>query len=185
MGEFVHDERHRFSYELRPDADLDRRLRQMAADLEADGLLPAGAATAPRFHPHLTFLRADHASADLVDEIAMRIARDPVITLDTADSFGSGRIAWLAPTETRLLRATRVHVVDMLGSDHVDPLALRRDPWTPHVTVAYAVDEPHRSAVHDRLTAALPLTGRWTVAQAWDLDVRPTHLVHDAPIERM
>lgn len=184
MGEFVHDERHRFSYELRPDAALDRRLRELAAELEGDGLLPHGAATAPRFHPHLTFVRADHAAPALVDDVAARIAKAPDVVLDTVGSFGGGRIAWLAPSQDRLLRATRVHVVAALGGEpHVDPLALRRDPWTPHVTLAYAIDEPHRDAVHERLTAALPLVGRWQLAQAWDLDVRPTRLVHETAID--
>lgn len=184
MGEFVHDERHRFSYELRPDDALDQRLRVLAAELEADGLLPAGAATAPRFHPHITFVRADHADDALVDVIARRIAKQPIVTLDAVGSFGGGRIAWLAPTSDRLLRATRVHVVDALGGEtHVDPLALRRDPWTPHVTVAYAVDPAHREAVQQRLATALPVAGRWSVAQVWDLDVRPTRLVHEAAID--
>ena len=187
MGEFVHDPRHRYSYELRPDAALDARLRELAAGLEADGLLPPGAATAPRFHPHLTFVRADHADADLVDDIAARIAHDPTLTLDVVDSFGGGRIAWLAPAPGRdlLLRATRVHVVDTLGGEpHVDPLALRRDPWIPHVTVAYSIDEPHRDAVRRRLAAELPVVGQWAVAQVWDLDVRPTQRVHEAAIAR-
>jgi 2'-5' RNA ligase len=183
VGEFVHDERHRFSYELRPDADLDRRLRELAVELEADGLLPPGAAAAPRFHPHITFVRADHADTALVEDIARRIAHDPELVLDTVGTFGGGRIAWLAPSRDLLLRATRVHVVDALGGEaHVDPLALRRDPWTPHVTVAYSIDEPHRDAVHARLAAALPIHGRWIVAQTWDLDVRPTRLVHEAAI---
>ncbi len=183
MGEFVHDERHRFSYELRPDATLDRRLRDLAADLEADGLLPVGAATAPRFHPHITFVRADHAEAGVVEEIAARIGKDPALVLDTVGTFGGGRIAWLAPSQDRLLRVTRAHVVDALGEVHVDPLALRRDPWIPHVTLAYSVDEPHREALHARLVDALPIRGRWVVAQAWDLDVRPTRLVHEVAID--
>jgi hypothetical protein len=73
-------------------------------------------------------------------------------------------------------------VVATLGAHHVDPLALRRDPWTPHVTIAYAIDEPHRDELAARLAAATPITGHWTVAQAWDLDVRPTRLVHEATI---
>lgn len=183
MGEFVHDARHRYSYELRPEPTLDARLRELAAELEADGLLAPGAATAPRFHPHLTFVRADHASTALIDEIAARLAHDPEAALDLVGTFGGGRIAWLAPSQDLLLRATRVHVVDALGGEpHVDPLALRRDPWTPHVTIAYSIDEPHRDAVRARIEAALPLAGRWTVAQVWDLDVRPTRLIHETAI---
>lgn len=184
MGEFVHDERHRYSYELRPDADLDRRLRHVALELEAEGLLPHGASTAPRFHPHITFVRADHADTDLVDEIAARLTHDPEVAFDTVGTFGGGRIAWIAPSQDRLLRATRIHVVDTLGGEeHVDPLALRRDPWTPHVTLAYSIEEPHRAAVHAHLAASLPIVGRWSIAQAWDLDVRPTRLVHEARID--
>lgn len=183
MGEFVHDPRHRFSYELRPDTSLDARVRDLAAELEADGLLPSGAATATRFHPHLTFVRADHVNLDLAADVAARIAHAPDITLDTVGTFGGGRIAWLAPAADLLLRATRAHVVSTLGGEeHVDPLALRRDPWTPHVTVAYSIDEQHRAAVRARLDAALPIAGRWSVAQVWDLDVRPTRLLHEASI---
>ncbi len=183
MGEFVHDPRHRYSYELRPDAVVDAQLRELAAELEADGLLPPGAATAPRFHPHLTFVRADHAATDLVAAIAARLTHAPELVLDTIGTFGGGRIAWLAPASDLLLRATRAHVVDTLGGEeHVDPLALRRDPWTPHVTVAYSIDEPHRDAVRARLDAALPIAGRWSVAQVWDLDVRPTRLIHESKI---
>ena len=184
MCAYVDDPRHRYSYELRPDAVLDARVRQLAVELEADGLLPAGAATAPRFQPHLTFLRADRADPELVDSLAARIAFDTELVLDEVGSFGSGRIAWLAPTQTRLLRTTRAHLVATLGVEHVDPLALSRDPWTPHVTVAYAIDEPHRAAVAEHLRAALPITGRWIVAQCWDLDVRPTRLAHEVAIDQ-
>jgi 2'-5' RNA ligase len=182
VGDFVHDPRHRYSWELRPDDELDHELRSLAADLEAAGLLATGAATAPRFHPHLTLLRADRADRVLLEQVAARIGHAPDLRLDVVGTFGSGRIAWLAPSDVSLLVATRSWLIDELGEQHVDPLALARNPWTPHVTVAYAVDEPQRDAVQVHLRRALSIRGRWSVAQCWDLDVRPTTLQHEVTI---
>jgi 2'-5' RNA ligase len=182
VGDFVHDPRHRYSWELRPDEELDRSLRSCAAALEAAGLLPSGASTAARFHPHLTLLRADRADPALLEQVAARIGHAPDLHLDVVGAFGGGRIAWLAPGDARLLAATRAWLIDALGESSVDPLALARSPWTPHVTLAYAVDEPHRDEVQAQLHAAAPLRGHWDVAQCWDLDVRPTRLVHERTI---
>jgi len=182
---YVQDPRHAFSYELRPGAALDAQLRTLAADLETAGLLRPGAATAPRFHPHLTLLRADHVAADLVDELAARMSHEHAeLRLDAADSFGDGRMVWLAPTPAAAthLAATRAWLIHAIGPGHVDPFALARDPWIPHVTIAYAIDEPHRAAALAHVAATLPHVGAWGSAQAWSLDVRPTELVHAAPI---
>lgn len=177
---FVDDPRHRFSYELRPDLRVDRAVRGLAELLEADGLLPEGASTAARFQPHLTLLRADHADAGLVDELARRVG--PQLELAAHGSFGGGRIAWLAPAEAAGLRDVRSWLVGQLGVDHVDPLALARDPWVPHVTVGYAIDEPHRAQVAARMEATLPVRGAWATVDAWDLDARPTVRVASAAI---
>jgi 2'-5' RNA ligase len=178
----VDDPRHRFSYELRPDAALDAAIRDLALALEHAGLLPAGAATAPRFQPHLTLLRADRADHAALAAVAAHASSTAALALARAGTFGAGRIAWLAPEADAALHAARAELVDRLGAAHVDPLALARDPWTPHVTVAYAVDELHRAAVLDAVEAALPLHGRWRAAQCWDLDVRPTRCVAEAPV---
>jgi 2'-5' RNA ligase len=182
VAEHVDDPRHRFSYELRPDGELDASIRALASQLEADGLLPAGAATAPRFHPHLTLLRADRADPKLIQQVASQLRPHAALELATVGSFGGGRIAWCAPARTTPLEHARIRLVAALGEQHVDPLALARSPWVPHVTVAYAVDEPHRAAVLERIAAALPLSGRWHVAQAWDLGVRPTRCVVHAAV---
>ncbi|MEO6866891.1 MAG: GNAT family N-acetyltransferase, partial [Gaiellales bacterium] len=99
-GAIVHDLRHAFSVELRPDPTLDASLRELAARLEAAGLLAAGAATAPRFHPHLTLLRASDVSAAALDAVAASVQEQGrVVTFTRAGTFGSGRIIWLAPSE--------------------------------------------------------------------------------------
>lgn len=182
MADFVDDPRHRFSYELRPDGDLDHAIRSVAARLEAEGLLAAGASTAPRFHPHLTLLRADHADPDLVAQLAADLVGHEALYLDQVGAFGNGRIAWLAPDRDEALQQARGQLVDALGETHVDPLALARSPWTPHVTVAYDVAPAHREAVQAQLRDALPLRGAWRVAQAWDLDVRPTRCVAESSV---
>lgn len=182
MSAHVADPRHRFSYELRPDAQLESVLRGLARRLEDDQLLPAGASTAPRFQPHLTLLRADHADRELVDALAGRVPSS--LALATAGGFGDGRIAWLAPDGGEQLASARTWLVKQLGADHVDPLALARDPWVPHVTVAYAVEQQHRDAVRAALAAVLPLGGSWATVEAWDLDVRPTVRVAQAIVSR-
>ena len=179
----VDDPRHRYSYELRPDPGLDREIRALALRLELAGLLPAGAATAPRFQPHLTLLRADHHDAAALDRCARTLARDTTLVLDRSGTFGNGRIAWIAPRGDVLLRTGRAQLVEQLGAAHVDPLALARDPWVPHVTVAYAIDEPHRAAAIELVDASLPLAGSWQVAQCWDLDVRPTRCVDELELD--
>ncbi len=182
MPDHVDDPRHRYSYELRPDATLDRAIRELALRLEADGLIPPGAATALRFQPHITLLRADHVDPAALTRLADDIAVDPHLALHAVGTFGNGRIAWIAPRDDRQLRRARTDLVERLGADSVDPLALARDPWVPHVTVAYAIDEPCRDQARQVVAGALPLTGTWRVAQCWDLDVRPTELVHEQVI---
>jgi 2'-5' RNA ligase len=182
MADHVHDPRQRYSYELRLDAALDAALRALAAQLEADGLLPAGAATAPRFQPHLTLLRGDRADPDVLAAVAAIVGATPELQLVRCGTFGSGRIAWLAPHDDRSIVCARTQLVEQLGTDHVDPLALARSPWVPHVTVAYAIDEPHRADALRHIEQVLPLDGRWQSAQCWDLAVRPTVLQHVAVV---
>ncbi|MCB0879562.1 MAG: 2'-5' RNA ligase family protein [Thermoleophilia bacterium] len=182
MADHVDDPRHRYSYELRPDAALDRSIRELALRLELDGLIASGAATAPRFQPHITLLRADHADESAVRQLALDMSARPGLELAEVGTFGHGRILWIAPADDRALRTARSRLVAALGDEHVDPLALARDPWVPHVTVAYAIDEPNRAAAKQLLGEHVPLRGHWTVAQCWDLDVRPTTCVANASI---
>jgi hypothetical protein len=86
-----------------------------------------------------------------------------------------------APADTRGLEQLRRDLLELLPADTIDPFVERRT-WNPHVTLAYAVPEPHRAAALEFVTAQLPITGRWAEVQAWDLDVRPTRLVHAAPV---
>lgn len=179
MPGHVHDPRHRYSYELRPDRDLDARLRSLAAGLERDRLLERGASTAPRFHPHLTFCRAAQLVDAAVHAAATTIAAaGPELELAAAGTFGDGRIIWLAPSRPEKLVAARATLIEQLDPHTLDPLALSR-AWTPHVTVAYAVPAHARARALEQVRAALPVRGRWARAQGWDLDVRPTRLVHD------
>lgn len=180
----VHDPRHRHSYELRPDHELDASLRTLAADLEGASLLEPGASTAPRFHPHLTFCRAASPDREAVANAAAAIADAGTgVTLDRAGTFGDGRIVWLAPASRAELDAARARVLAILDPAEVDPLATSR-PWTPHVTIAYAVPERARSAALAFVEARLPIAGSWRCVQAWDLDVRPTMLLHELPCVR-
>lgn len=171
---YVHDPRHRYSYELRPDEQLDATIRELAAHLEHTGALAPGMATAPRFQPHLTLLRADRCDAALVARVALVVAPSAALQLTSPGSFGAGRIGWLAPADTAPLLAARNLLFRELGEEHIDPMARARDPWTSHLTVAYAVEPDHRDAIESLLAAHLPLTGRWASVQCWDLDVRPT-----------
>ena len=66
----------------------------------------------------------------------------------------------------------------------VDPLVISRG-WTPHLTVAYAVDEPeHRAAALELVRAALPLTGTWRTLETWQLDERPTRQLTQRDLSR-
>lgn len=179
MGDFVHDDRHRFSYELRPDAALDAALRDLARSLEAAGMLLPGATSAPRFHPHLTLLRASVAHEAAVAAAARATPLD--VTFDAVGTFGGGRIVWVASGDPVRAEAARAAALAMLEPTAVDPLVTGR-PWTPHVTLAYAVPQEHQASALARVEARLPLNGRWESAQCWDLDVRPTRLVERAEV---
>lgn len=168
-GAYVHDLRHRYSLELRPDAALDARLRAVAVELEAAGLMPTGAAQQPRFHPHVTVLRGARA-VDLVLGVDVGTG---AVTFDRAGTFGHGRILWIAPADDTSLRLLRDRAAATLDPTEVDPLVTAR-AWTPHLTLAYAVPEPSRAAALERVQSTLPITGRWGSLEAWDLDVRPT-----------
>lgn len=175
---FVHDPRQRYSYELRPDADLDAALRAIAARLEAAGLIAPGAATAPRFHPHMTMLRSAEPSRDAAVAAAARLAGGASrVDLNVADTFGGGRIVYVQPTDDASLHAARAAVLESIPEAELDPVMLAR-PWTPHVTLAYSVAAPERDAALAQVTSELPLAGRLASVEVWDLDVRPTVLVH-------
>lgn len=174
MPDFVHDERHRFSYELRPDEELDTALRAVAVSLEVGGLLVPGATSAPRFHPHLTLCRAATANDEAL--VAVAAATTPDVSFDAAGVFGEGRIIWVAATDPAPSHVARAAALEHLDPALVDPLVASR-AWTPHVTIAYAVPREHQAAAIEAVRAALPITGRWRDVQCWDLDVRPTSLV--------
>lgn len=179
MPEYVHDPRQRHSYELRPDAAFDAAVRALATGLESQGLIAPGASTAPRFHPHLTLLRAAEAEPALVDQVASAVATAAGFTCTRASTFGEGRIIWLGFDADSALRVARSALLESLDPASVDPVATTR-PWTPHVTVAYAVPEPAREQALAWVEQQLPLAGRWARAQCWDLDVRPTVLAASA-----
>lgn len=178
MPAFVHDPRHAYSFEVRPAADLDARLRAVAADLESRGLIPAGATTAPRFHPHLTLLRA--ALPDLAAATAAAgelAAAASAVRFASVGTFGDGRIVYVEPADRAPLDAARAQLLSRISDDLLDPLALERE-LTPHVTLAYSVPAPTRAAAAEAVAAALPIEGRWGTLEVWYLDVRPTELVH-------
>jgi 2'-5' RNA ligase len=176
------DPRHRYSYELRPDAQLDQAIRHVALQLEATGAIAPGLATAPRFQPHLTLLRADRCDEQLVAAVADLVSHAPALDFETGGSFGAGRIGWLQPRDSDPLVAARDLLIREIADVHIDPLALARDPWIPHLTVAYAVEVEHRDVIVELLASRLPLAGTWASAQAWDLAMRPTVLVANARI---
>jgi len=179
MNGYIHDQRHRCSLEVRPDAALDATLRSLARDLEARGLLRPGATTAARFHPHLTLLRASAIPAAVVAHAAATLHAP--VSFSCARTFGDGRIVYLAPDDCTTLIAVRGEAMSVLDADTLDPLATSR-PWTPHVTLAYVVPEAAREAALELVCAALPVSGAWESVQAWDLDVRPTLLLDHVPI---
>jgi 2'-5' RNA ligase len=171
---YIKDLRHRYSYELRPDDALDAAVRALAAELDAAGLIEPGASVAPRFHPHLTFLRAATLVPDAVGDLVGSIEAAGVeFELTSTARFGDGRIICLVPADRTALDAARDRLLAQLDPADLDPVVHER-AWTPHVTVAYAVPEPARAAALAHVEAALPLRGSWRRAQAWDLDVRPT-----------
>ena len=176
---FIRDPRHRYSLELRPGEALDAAVRALARALEAEGLLPAGATDKPRFHPHLTILRASSIDDAVADDVASGLPAP--VTFTAAGAFGSGRIVHVTPDDPSPLAGLRATAIAAIGVDVVDPIVHER-VWTPHVTVAYEVHDEARAAALERVSAALPITGSWDSVQVWDLDVRPTRLVHCAPV---
>lgn len=181
-GGYVHDPRHAFSYELRPTGELEWELRAVAHQLEAAGLIAPGASTALRFHPHLTLLRAavaDEAAAHAA--AAALLASGVSVTFERADVFGAGRIVFVHPSPRAPIDAARARLLELLDEADIDPRALDRE-LTPHVTLAYAVPEPHRAAALGHVTAALPLAGAWGTLEVWSLDERPTRLVHSVTL---
>jgi 2'-5' RNA ligase len=177
---YIKDVRHRFSYELRPQAELDAVIRDIATWLEHDGLLEPGASTAPRFQPHLTFCRAARFVPAALHAAAEVIGRDPEVTFDGVVTFGDGRIVCLVPGERDLLDEARAALLAHLDPDELDP-AVHERPWNPHITIAYAVPEHARDAAPGVVAHHLRIAGSWDRAQSWDLDVRPTALVGDVP----
>lgn len=181
-GQYIHDLRHRYSLELRPSAEFDAALRALALGLEEADLVPAGASTKPRFHPHLTLGRAASTSADLVDRVAAVVSTGgAAVELASAATFGHGRIIYLELGDASLAFDAREAMVQHVDTADLDPLMTERD-WTPHVTIAYSVPEATRAAALQHIQAALPIRGAFASVQAWDLDVRPTQLVHRADI---
>ena len=181
-GTHVHDLRHRYSVELRPDEQLDADLRRVAHELEARGILLEGACTAARFHPHATLLNAGVPGIAAADNAAATLAPGAaVVQFDEVGTFGHGRIVYVRPSDASALLTAREAAIAALDPDELDPLVHAR-PWTAHVTLAYAVPEGSREVALDHVRAALPIVGRWGGVQVWDLDVRPTVLLHRAAL---
>ncbi|MBC7460166.1 MAG: 2'-5' RNA ligase family protein [Thermoleophilia bacterium] len=179
---FVRDPRHAFSYEVRPSPALDAELRAIAHRLDADGLLRPGASTAPRFHPHLTFLRAAVAVDAAARAAAQALtARGIDVAFTSVDVFGAGRIVYVQPFDRAPLDAARAQLLSHIDDAELDPLALDRE-LTPHVTLAYAVPEDHRAAARAQVEAALPIEGMWGALEVWSLDERPTRRVARVPL---
>ena len=178
-GTYVHDLRHGCSLELRPDAQLDLAVRALARALEQAQLIEPGASTAPRFHPHLTLARATTVGQDAIAAVVGALATGPRVTLDLAETFGNGRIIYLASSEADPMLRARIAALDHLGPSEIDPLVRTRG-WTPHLTVAYAVPEHARDAAIALVRDALPLRGAWASVEAWALDERPTRRIHRA-----
>ena len=179
-GTYVHDLRHRYSVELRPSAELDAQLRELARGLEHAGLVPDGASTQPRFHPHLTIGRTASVTRDVVEAVAAAInTLGAAIEFTSAATFGHGRIIYVQLASDEIAHRARATMVEHTPEPDLDPLMFER-AWIPHVTIAYSVPEATRAAALEHIRAQLPIGGAFATVEAWDLDVRPTVRLHCA-----
>jgi 2'-5' RNA ligase len=181
-GQYVHDLRHRYSVELRPDEALDTAIRSVALGLEQIELVPAGASTQPRFQPHLTIGRASAVSRDVADAVADAVTAAGIdASLVSTGTFGHGRIIYTELAAADVPLAARAALVAHADGALLDPLMSERE-WIPHITIAYAVPEATQAAALECVRAALPLGGTFGTVEVWDLDVRPTQLVHQVQL---
>lgn len=180
----LRDPRHRYSYELRPGRVLDARLRAIALELESGGMIEPGAATAARFHPHITFLRAGtpvHAALG-VAAIALHRAGGEQVELGAPSTFASGRIVHVTPIDPAPLFAAREAMLAQLAAADLDPVVSER-AWLPHVSLAYETLQGRTASVIEHVAALVPLEGHWASLECWDLGVRPTQCVHRVELE--
>ena len=158
-----------YGLDLRLDAVLEERVREVWWALEAEGIRSLASSGHARHEPHMSL--AVGPRLDAVDHAALATLRPPrSITLVSAATFGvDGGVVFLAVRPSPDLYEFHRAIIDALGpaaeglSGYYRPGRL-----TPHVTVAEGLPTAALGRALQTVVPHLPLTGSYTALEVVD-----------------
>jgi len=145
--------------EVYVDPAASRRIRNLWAALDADGVLSVGSLMQGLHWPHVSLAVADRLEPEVVAGALDGLPIAPPLSL-TFQFVGQflGRVLWLGPAPSALLLAHQSTVYERLTAagievwDHYRP-----ERWVPHTTLAMRVPNPVMGTAVRRCLEVLPI----------------------------
>lgn len=165
--------------EIYPDPDAMRRIRNLWAALDAEGVQSVGSLMRGLHAPHLSLAVADELTPDVVEEALDGLAVVPPLSL-TFQFVGQflGRVLWLGPAPSASLLAHQSTVYERLSaagvevSDHYRP-----QRWVPHTTLAMRVPNALMGNAIRRCLEVVPIEATLVRAAIADHSVGLRHIL--------
>ena len=145
--------------ELYLDPDASRRVRNLWAALDADGVRSVGSLMQGLHWPHVSLAVADRLEAEIVADALDGLTIVPRMTL-TLQFVGQflGRVLWLGPAPSLPLLEHQAHVYAQLRGAGVEVWDhYRPGHWVPHTTVSMRVPNNLMSAAVRRCLEVVPI----------------------------
>jgi hypothetical protein len=156
--------------ELYLDPEASRRVRNLWAALDADGIQSVGSLMQGLHWPHVSLAVADRLEPDAVAGALASLDLVPpvVLSFQFVGQF-LGRVLWLGPAPSTSLLAHQSTVYDRLSAagievwDHYRP-----GHWVPHATLSMRVANSHMGAAVRRCLEVVPIEARFVSAAVAD-----------------
>jgi 2'-5' RNA ligase len=145
--------------ELYLDPEATRRVRQLWAALDAEGITSIGSLMEGLHWPHMSLAVADQLEADVVARALEGTSIVPAVPL-SLQFVGQfvGRIVWLGPAPSTTLLEHQAHVYERLRAAGVEVWDhYRPGHWVPHVTLSMRVPNARMADAVRRCLEVLPM----------------------------
>jgi len=165
--------------ELYLDPDASRRVRNLWAALDAEGVQSVGSMMRGLHWPHVSLSVADELKPDVVEEALDGLVITPPLSL-TFQFVGQflGRVLWLGPAPSTSLLSHQSTVYERLSAagievwDHYRP-----QRWVPHTTLAMRVPNPVMGNAIRRCLEVVPIEATLVSAAIADHSVGLRHML--------